>query len=186
MSPLFRWAFQCLMRHEGGFVNHRSDPGGPTNYGISLRYLVSRGDLDGDGLLDGDLDGDGDIDIDDIRSMTEDQAQALYHDGFWGKNLLGRVQGELLPLKIFDMAVNMGSGRAWKLTQQALNEFGAGLTTDGVVGPLTLQAVNSRHRYDYDILMAVRGRQRDFYDRLVANNPELQAFYVGWMRRAAA
>lgn len=33
----FDKAFELLIGHEGGYVNHPSDPGGETKYGISKR-----------------------------------------------------------------------------------------------------------------------------------------------------
>ena len=57
----FSKAITVILKHEGGFSNHSSDPGGATNYGISLRWLKSEG-------LYGDLDDDGDVDIDDINT----------------------------------------------------------------------------------------------------------------------
>lgn len=32
----FDTALARLLAHEGGYSNHPSDPGGPTNYGITL------------------------------------------------------------------------------------------------------------------------------------------------------
>jgi lysozyme family protein len=66
-----------VLAHEGGYVNHPSDPGGETNRGITDR-------LDGkiDGLVDLDGDGDGDVDI---RGLTEDQAKEVYRQRFWNR-----------------------------------------------------------------------------------------------------
>ncbi len=60
----FEKAVEKVLEHEGGYVDHKNDPGGATNYGISLRFVKqSTG-------IDLDVDGDGDIDADDIKAMT--------------------------------------------------------------------------------------------------------------------
>lgn len=181
----FNWGVECVLHHEGGFVNLRNDPGGATNFGVSLRYLQARGDLDGDGLLDGDLDGDGDVDIDDIRAATLDDAIELYRTGFWVPNKLDQVKSELVAIKIFDMAVNMGSSQAWKLVQRAANSLGSALTADGKVGPNTLSAVNSYDRTDYELVTVIREHQAKFYEDLISKKPSLAEFRLGWRRRAA-
>src|SRR5687768_16343556 len=69
---------------EGGFVDDPSDPGGPTNEGVSLRAVVGLDD-DGDGNLDFDLDKDGDVDIADIRLVSKfpDQRDAFYRRRYY-------------------------------------------------------------------------------------------------------
>jgi lysozyme family protein len=184
----FDRAFEKVLELEGGFVNHRSDPGGATNFGISIRYLLDRGDLDRDGLPDGDVDGDGDIDIDDIRALTPAAAKHLYHTGFWLPNRLYEVLNQEVGEKIFDMVVNMGSRQAWKLVQRALNGraySGAPLVVDGIVGPNTLNALNDLAR-NATLIEAIRDEQRSFYQRLILKRPSLAVFENGWMNRAAA
>ena len=39
----FEKAHEFTSRWEGGYVNHAADPGGATNFGISLRFLKSQG-----------------------------------------------------------------------------------------------------------------------------------------------
>ena len=68
----FESAVEKVLKHEGGYVDHANDPGGATNYGISLRFVKqSTG-------IDLDVDGDGDIDADDIKAMTPEQAKEIY------------------------------------------------------------------------------------------------------------
>lgn len=181
----FNWGIECVLHHEGGWFNHENDPGGATKFGISLRYLQARGDLDGDGLLDGDLDGDGDVDIDDIRALSLDETISLYKTGFWEPNHLTNVASELLAIKIFDMCVNMGSKQAWKLVQRSCNSLGHALSEDGVVGPATLSVVNSLRSTDYILLDKIRQAQASFYETLIEKKPSFESFRLGWLRRAA-
>ena len=50
-----------VLKHEGGYVNDPSDPGGETKYGISKRAFP---DLD-------------------IKNLTEEQAILIYYDEYW-------------------------------------------------------------------------------------------------------
>lgn len=182
---VFDWAVECVLHHEGGFVFHPDDPGGATNYGISLRYLVSRGDLDGDGLPDGDLDGDGDVDVDDIRHATRFDARELYYTGFWKPIRASEIKSGLISTKFFDMAVNMGSRQATRLLQRACNNLGSTLKDDGAIGPNTLKAVNSYLSKDYQLLDRLRVAQAEFYETLIKRKPSLGTFRLGWRRRAS-
>lgn len=181
----FDWAVENVLHHEGGWVNNPNDPGGATKFGISLRYLQARGDMDGDGLPDGDLDGDGDVDIDDIRVASREDSIQLYKTGFWDPNKCSSIKSALVATKIFDMAVNMGSRQCWRLVQRATNKLGSNLSVDGKVGPNTLAAVNLYHRTDYDLIVVIRERQANFYETLIERKPSLAEFRLGWRRRAA-
>ena len=184
----FDAAFDVVLGHEGGFVDHDADPGGATNFGISLRYLQRRGDLDDDGVLDGDLDGDGDVDIDDIIALTPARSKHLYHSGFWVPNRLPEVENNEVATKIFDIAVNTGSRQAWRIVQRACNtacEPGDELEVDGKVGPKTLAIVNAISQKEV-LLDAIRAEQLAFYEDLVERKPDLAVFLDGWANRAMA
>lgn len=182
----FDQAFDVVMGHEGGFVDHQADPGGATNMGISIRYLLRRGDLDGDGLPDGDIDGDGDIDVDDIKAIQPADAKALYNSGFWSPNKLHQVRDQSIAVKIFDICVNTGSKQAWRIVQRACNRFeDMDLLVDGIVGPATLAAVNGCTESD-DLLVLIREQQLAFYQQLVADNSDFEVFLDGWTNRAMA
>lgn len=173
----FNYAFDATMYHEGGFTDHPLDTGGATKFGISLRFLRSIG---------ADLDGDGDIDIDDILLVTEDHARKFYYEYFWLEAKCHKVKSELLAAKIFDIAVNAGVSRAWKIVQASINNFyPSRLKVDGIPGTNTLEAINEMSPVDWNLLEDIRTEQKYFYKQLVEKNPSFSVFKLGWLRRAS-
>jgi lysozyme family protein len=111
----FERAFAVLINHEGGYVNHRSDPGGETKFGISKRAYPGE----------------------DIAGMTIERAREIYARDYWGPAGCDAMP-DAAKLQVFDAAVNSGVGAAIRMVQRAV-----GVTVDGVLGPHTLQAIGS-------------------------------------------
>jgi len=176
MKP-YAWAYTVLAHHEGGFVDHSSDPGGATNYGVSLRFLRQEGI---------DIDNDGDIDADDIRAITPEKSKTIYKKYFWLPAQCDKIRSQLIATKVFDMAVNMGQRQAYKLVQRAINTLQSSqdLVVDGIVGPSTISAINSLEKTDYELIIHIRVEQAQFYLGLIESKPELADFQLGWLRRA--
>ena len=184
-SDHFDKAILITLKHEGGFVNDPVDPGGATNWGMSIRFLTrDAGDSDGDGFMDGDLDKDGDIDVDDIKNMTVEQARKLYRIHFWDKYGYDKIIDFVVAARVFDMTVNMGPKQTGKIVQRALNNCGYRLKVDGAIGNMTFSAINCT---DPEILMAeIRQEHAQFYLDLIAAKPKFEKYRNGWLRRAAA
>ena len=173
----FSKAITVVLEHEGGFSDHPSDPGGATNFGISLRWLKSQG-------LFGDLDDDGDVDIDDIKAITSETASRIYREKWWNRYHYDRFVDCSIAIKVFDMSINMGSNRAHRILQYAINGLGGNLIVDGIIGPITMKSANIEPK---DILLKeIREEQKRFYLRLITKRPDLVVFKKGWLRRAAA
>lgn len=111
----FDKAFERLIGHEGGYVNHPSDPGGETNFGISKRSYPAE----------------------DIRSMTLERAKAIYLRDYWNAAGCDYVP-EASRFDLFDMAVNSGVRPAIMAMQRAI-----GADADGVIGPNTLMLLDN-------------------------------------------
>lgn len=113
----FDEAFDRLIGHEGGYVNHPSDPGGATNWGITQRVAMQDG-------YTGDM-----------RNFPRDRAKSIYRRLYWAP-----VMADLLPenlrFDVFDAAVNSGVGQAVKWLQTVV-----GAEPDGQLGPKTLIAI---------------------------------------------
>lgn len=184
-SSHFDKAILITLKHEGGFVNDPVDPGGATNWGMSIRFLTNdAGDADGDGFLDGDIDKDGDIDVDDIKNMTVEEARKLYRIYFWDKYDYDTIVDFVVAARVFDMTVNMGPRQTGKIVQRALNNCGQNVGVDGAIGKNTFAAINCT---DPEILMAeIRQEHAQFYIDLIAAKPKFEKYRKGWLRRAAA
>lgn len=167
----FNLSIPTVLRHEGGFVNDSADPGGATNFGVSLRWLKSQG-------LAGDINHDGDIDISDIRGLTPELASSFYLQCWWVKYGYGNIIPQAVATKIFDTSVNVGPIRAHTFVQQVV---GINPTT-GTFGPITLGKVNSAN--SVTLLAGLQNVQAQFYRDLVTKNPARQKFLNGWLNRA--
>ena len=148
------------MYHEGGYVKDLKDAGGETKYGISKRSYPHL----------------------DIKNLTRDQACKIYFCDFWMKAKCEQIDDENIATKFFDLAVNMGIPQAVKLIQRALRSAGQTVADDGIIGPITLTAINKAD--PTDLLAALKSEAAGYY-RLIANaNPSQQKFIEGWLNRA--
>jgi len=176
----FDQAIGLILKHEGGWVNNPNDPGGATNFGISLRFLVDHPEA-------GDFDMDGDVDAEDIAGMTIEQASDIYRQFWWDMYRYDQFADQTIATKVFDHAVNMGAKRAHILLQTAMNKaFGLKLTVDGALGPASYRSINAVHDGDEEqiLLRTYCDEIWAFYQRLIANNSKLKVFAKGWQRRA--
>ena len=189
MTPddLFSRAYDFTRGHEGGFVDHPTDPGGATNYGVSLRFLRDAGqiDRDSDGLMDGDLDGDGDIDVDDIRLLTPEVVRRVFKYHFWDRFDLAALP-PAIAVKAFDLSVNTGPRPAFRALQRACRACRRPIADDGVIGEQTRAAVEYAHDDNPAALMAAYCAEiAGFYRGLVSARPdEFKPFLRGWLNRA--
>jgi lysozyme family protein len=118
----------------------------------------------------------------DIKNLTRDQARQIYFIDFWLKGKYENINDENIALKLFDLAVNTGIPQANKLIQRALRSTGVSVTEDGIIGPVTLAAINNAD--GTDLLAALKSEAAGYY-RLITNiNPSQQAFINGWLQRA--
>lgn len=171
---LFSLAIPIVLRREGRFAEVAGDPGGATNYGVSLRWLKSQGLLTELEQEEGDV-AQGDVAA--VKAMTQAEAESFYEKYWWDKYNYTAVAPQAVATKIFDTAVNVGASRAHKFVQQAV-----GMTQDGVLGAQTLAKVNAAN--SILLLSQVQNIQASFYKALVAADPSRQKFLAGWLARA--
>ena len=72
-------SLERLLVHEGGYSNHPSDPGGPTNFGITIhdyrKYLNTNA-----GAAD-------------VRSMPVETAKRIYREKYWNVQRCDELAG---------------------------------------------------------------------------------------------
>lgn len=93
-----------------------------------------------------------------MRNLPKATADAIYKARFWDT-----LRGDQLPkgvdYAVFDYGVNSGVGRAAKDLQAVV-----GTTQDGIVGPITLRAVERFH--PQSLINALCDRRMSFLQRL--------------------
>ena len=151
-----------VLEREGGFVNDPADRGGATKYGITLDTLADHRDAA--------------VGEEDVRRLTEEEARAIYcADYIEAPGFDGISDADLQALAV-DAGVNHGTHRAKRWLQRA-----AGVKVDGIVGPVTLEAVNQGDALPvYMELLRIRA---EFYGEIITNDPSQARFAHGWMRR---
>lgn len=170
-----------IVAREGGFVNDPDDPGGATNFGVTIHTMRRLGlDLTGDGL----------VGIDDVRSLTQEQAVEIFIKHYFERPLIGELPPLLQPT-VFDMYVNAG-GNAVKILQQLLRDMGFDVVVDGALGPQSLAAVRKAMRKAPELFVDAYGiARRNYYFRLADRRPASRKYARnraggkgGWIVRA--
>ncbi len=170
-----------IVAREGGFVNDPDDPGGSTNFGVTIHTMRRLGV---------DLNRDGQVDIRDVKALSRRQAVDIFIKHYFEKPLIGDLPDALQP-SVFDMYVNAGSN-AIRILQQLLRTMGIKVTVDGVLGPQTLSAARQAMAAAPDHLVDAYGiARRNYYFRLADQRVASRKYARnraggkgGWIRRA--
>jgi lysozyme family protein len=160
MQSNWKQAFDMMLKSEGGYVNHPSDPGGMTNLGVTKRVWeewVGRESNEKE-----------------MRSLTPEMVEPLYKRKFWDACKCDDMPAGIDYL-VFDFAVNAGVGRSAKILQTAV-----GVPADGGIGPVTLAAVKAQD--PVELVEKFSQAKEAFYRSLNT----FETFGKGWLNRVAA
>jgi len=163
MKNNFDECLGIILKHEGGWSDHPSDPGGATMKGVTLetysRHIGRQASKD------------------ELRNIPYEHLRDIYKNKFW--NLCKCDDLPLgLDLCVFDMAVNSGPSRAAKMLQSVV-----GTTPDGAIGPKTIEAVLSKaNTNSVAFLIEQFQKARQHY---LESLPTFPTFGKGWTRRVS-
>lgn len=140
----FQDSLTQTLKFEGRYT---VDDGGPTNYGItqdtynSYRYKS-------------------------VKEITPTEVAAIYQNQYWLEASCDKVDpiSSKMSMCLFDLAANSGTVWARKLLQRAVL-----VTEDGVIGPLTLDAVTSLVKINENAIVGKFLNVRETYDRSLKN-----------------
>ena len=170
-----------IIAREGGFVNDPDDPGGATNFGVTIHTMRRLGL---------DLTGDGRVTAADVRRLSRDQAKKIFIDHYFHAPRISQLP-EALHATVFDMQVNAGAN-AIKILQRLLTHMGFPARADGQIGPKTRDAARQAALAAPDHIADAYGiARRNYYYALADRRPASRKFARrrdggkgGWITRA--
>jgi lysozyme family protein len=159
----FEAAFSETMRREGGYVLHTvpGDTGGQTYAGIARNKNprwpgwahIDRGD-----------------------TPPTAMAREFYLENYWLPMGCDKLRADIAA-SVFDFGVNAGTGVAVRLAQLV-----AGVEPDGVVGPVTIDALNKLTMNGFHLKYFAAKMKR--YAEIVSRAPSQAKFIAGWTNRS--
>lgn len=166
-----------LIEREGEYVDHPSDRGGPTRWGIT-QFVARAAGYTGD-----------------MRELPREFAFDIYLADYWLEPRFNDIEeiDAVVAVELFDTGVNAGPGLAGKFLQRALtslNMRGAhfpDLVDDGVIGKRTLEAMRAFYakrgaRPGRQVLMRLLDAQQAVHYLTLAQRDQKQEdFMFGWV-----
>lgn len=154
--------------HEGGYSNHKHDRGGETNWGITEIFM-----LDNVHALPGGTPKN-------IKDLTKEDVKALYK-AQWDKFNLGYIRDKRLAYVLNDYMINSNADEVVKRLLGILNQRGANLKEDGIMGGKTLETIHNTDT-DWLIKQILIDRYENYLDQM-QKSPTQKDFKNGWLNR---
>ncbi len=165
-----------IIKVEGGYVNDPSDSGGETNWGITVAVARRCGYTGA------------------MKDLPREEAHRIYKQEYWLTPKFDEVH-KIAPdvaVKLFDIGVNMGTGRAIDFLQRVLNVFNnqqkfyPDLVPDKKIGAKTLEALVAFKSFRRTeglrvMLEAITCLQGAFYINLAEQRQKDEKFVYGWI-----
>ena len=153
-----------VLSWEGGYVNNPDDKGGPTNMGVTLstysrycRYKAYPRPT-----------------IERLQNLPMDTWHEIFKIFYWNVCRADEIENQAIANLVVDWFWCSGKW-AIKYTQQVL-----GVEPDGVVGPITLAALNSMSPLP---LFTSLWNRRELHFKALAHRKGQGQFLKGWLNR---
>jgi lysozyme family protein len=157
MKQTYEEAITKVFKDEGGYTDDAADPGGPTNWGITI--------------FDARMYWKPNATAADVKSMPKSVAEDIYR-----KHYANPIQYDSLPAgvdyAVLDYGINSGNSRSVRVLQSILN-----VNQDGVVGPVTIAAAQKHD--PVDLIKEIYTQRLNFLEGLHT----WSTFGKGWSTR---
>lgn len=151
-----------ILKWEGGFANDPVDRGGATNKGITIstfRQFYGQNKT-----------------VQDLKNITDEQWLNIFKKGYWNPFKADSINNQSIADICVDWAWSSGTKTAIKQVQKIL-----GVTADGIVGDVTLNAINNAEVYT--LFAHIRTARLTFVNNIVERDNSQRKFLKGWMNR---
>lgn len=169
--------FDDLIKREGGFVDHPSDRGGPTNWGITEAVARANG---WKGRME---------------DLPRDLAGEIYIKRYWIEPKFNEIDklSDKVAEEMLDTGVNMGTEWPARFLQRSLNVLNIrtklypNLTVDGRIGTMTVDALKRylSHRGlakgSVVLLRLMEAQQAVRYLEIAERSESQEDFMFGWI-----
>lgn len=155
-----------ILKWEGEFVNDPDDLGGATNKGVCFKtYKLYRQRK----KLPKPT-------IEDLKNISDEEFVAILKEMYWDACRADRIESQSVANSIVDWAWNSGTTTAVKEVQKVL-----GVSADGIIGNITLAAINSRS--PLPLFGQIQQARIAYLHRICDARPVNNKFLKGWLNR---
>lgn len=151
-----------ILKWEGGFSNHPNDKGGATMKGVTLstfRYFFGK-----------------EKSVTDLCQITDEQWLTVLRECFWKPWKADQIKNQAIANICVDFAWASGTLTSIRKVQKAL-----GLDTDGIVGPITLRALNGADAAK--VFNTIKAERLRYIEAICQTNHSQVCFLRGWQNR---
>ena len=149
--------------YEGGFSNNMNDPGGATMRGVTLatfRAVYGKSKT-----------------VAELKNITDAQWDNIFKSYYWDKCKADLLDNQSIANMLVDFAWHSGVSTAVKKIQKIV-----GVDDDGIMGRVTIGAVNGYYRGSVSVFDALKAARMNF----LRTRQNWNSFKNGWTKRVEA
>jgi lysozyme family protein len=151
-----------ILKWEGGFVNDPDDAGGATNKGVTIAAFRQFFGADKT--------------VDDLKKITVVEWDSIFKTAYWDRWQGDKIDNQNIANILVDWV--WGSGFTGIKRPQSM----LGLKNDGVVGPVTLSAINS-YPNQRELFDRIKLDRAAYLNEICLKRPANEKFKKGWLNR---
>lgn len=155
-----------ILKWEGGYCNDPDDLGGETCKGVTMKTYKAYCKRKGYPQPTSER----------LKNLSNEQFTDILKTMYWDVCKADQIESQSVANSLVDWAWNSGNATAIKEVQKIL-----GVKADGIVGGITLSAINSHS--PLPLFGKVHQARTAYIERICKARPTNNKFRVGWLNR---